>query len=177
MTASKIFTLLGVISVYALQIGVVFPLRFVLRGESGTDINPFFVCGAILVAAFFAVIGLILAIISGIRKEAPATVFSIVLKVIMIPFFIVNFLLWVLILLGTLNPFLIAASPFVILIGAVLTYLVLLMTSLPDIIFTLIELRLYKNRPRGLFVWGIVLSFFFVLDLVGAILLHKAFKD
>ena len=138
MLASKICILLGLISVYVLQIGVIFPMRFVMRGESGTNISPHVVVISVIAATVFSVVGLILAIIAGIRKEAPATVFSIVLKAVMVPFFIVNFLLWLFILLGTLNPFLIAASPFVILIGVVLTYLVLLMTSLPDIIFTLI---------------------------------------
>ena len=177
ITASKIFILLGALSMYALQIGVLYPLRFVMRGESGTSIDPAFVVGCIFAALLFGIIGLILAIVAGVRKEAPATVFSMVLKFMMIPFFILNFLFWAFFFLGTLNPFLIVASPFVILIGAFLTYLVVLMTSLPDVIFTLIELRLYPNCPKKLFVIGLIFSFFFVLDVVGAVILHIAFKQ
>ena len=50
------------------------------------------------------------------------------------------------------------------------------MTSLPDVFFTLIELKLYRGCPKKLFVLGIVFSFFFVLDVVGAVILHIAFK-
>ena len=177
MIASKIFITLGVITMYALQFGVVFPMRFLLRGESGTQIDPFFVVGTSLLAIVFGLIGLILAIVAGVRNEAPATRYSMVLKFVMIPFFIINFLLWAFIFLGTLNPFLIVASPFVILIGGFLTYLVVLMTSLPDVIFTLIVLnKSYKGCPRKQFIWGIILSFFFVTDVIGAILLHVVFK-
>lgn len=176
ITASKIFILLGVLSMYALQIGVLLPLRFVLRGESGTNISPAFVLACIMFACLFGIIGFILAIVAGVRKEVPATVFSMVLKFIMIPFFILNFLFWAFFFLGTLNPFLIAATPFVVLIGVFLTYLVVLMTSLPDVAFTLIELRLYRGCPKKLFVLGVVFSFFFVLDVVGAVILHIAFK-
>ncbi len=177
MIASKIFITLGVITMYALQFGVVFPMRFLLRGESGTQIDPFFVVVTILLAIVFGLIGLILAIVAGVRNEAPATGYSMVLKFVMIPFFIINFLLWAFILLGTLNPFLIVASPFVIVIGGFLTYLVVLMTSLPDVVFTLIVLnKSYKGCSRKQFIWGIILSFFFVTDVIGAILLHVAFK-
>ena len=176
ITASKIFILLGALSMYALQIGVLFPLRFVLRGESGTEISGGFVLACILFACLFGIIGFILAIVAGVRKEAPATVFSMVLKFMMIPFFILNFLFWVFLFLGTLNPFLIVATPFVALIGGFLTYLVVLMTSLPDVVFTLIELRLYTGASKKLFVLGVVFSFFFVLDVVGAVILHIAFK-
>ncbi len=176
ITASKIFILLGALSMYAMQIGVLLPLRFALRGESGTDIGGGFVLACILFSGLFGIIGLILAIVAGVRQEAPATVFSMVLKFMMIPFFILNFLFWVFLFLGTLNPFLIVATPFVVLIGGFLTYLVVLMTSLPDVIFTLIELRLYKGCPKKLFVLGIVFSFFFVLDVVGAVILHIAYK-
>ena len=175
ITASKIFILLGALSMYALQIGVLFPLRYVFRGESGTSISPGFVLACILFGFLFGIIGFILAIVAGVRKEAPATGFSMVLKFLMIPFFILNFLFWVFFFLGTLNPFLIVATPFVVLIGVFLTYLVVLMTSLPDIVFTLIELKLYKGCPKTLFVLGVVFSFFFVFDVVGAVLLHIAF--
>ena len=61
ITASKIFILLGVLSMYAMQIGVLFPLRFVLRGESGTDISGGFVLACILFAGLFGLVGLVLA--------------------------------------------------------------------------------------------------------------------
>ena len=50
------------------------------------------------------------------------------------------------------------------------------MTSLPDIIYTIIFLIKNRQRPNVFIVVGIIAMFFFVLDVVGAILLNVGYK-
>ena len=176
INVSNAFQLAGVLALYALQFSVLFPMRFMLRGESGTDVNLYLVLGCMIFALIFGILGVVFSIVAGVKKETPTPVFTMVIKLAMIPFFIVNFLFWAFFFLGTLNPFLMVATPFVFLIGTFLTYLVLLMTSLPITIVTLSELKLYKNCPKTLFIWGLVLNFFFVLDVIGAFLIVLAYK-
>ena len=173
---SNAFQLASVIAIYAIQFGIYLPMRYVLWGESGTDINFYFIIWCSVIALVLGIAGLIFSIVAGVLKESPTPGFSLALKALLIPFFLVNFTFWAFFVLGTLNPFLFVATPFVIVIGVTLTYLVVLMTSLPIVIFTLIELRLYKNCPKTLFILGIIFSFFFVLDVVGVFLLVLAYK-
>ena len=61
-------------------------------------------------------------------------------------------------------------------IGVVLTYVYMLMTSLPDIIYMIIFMIKNRKRPNVFVVLGIIAIFFFVLDVVGAILLNNGYK-
>ena len=76
-----------------------------------------------------------------------------------------------------LNPFLMWAIPLVMVIGVCLTYAYMFMSSWPDIIYMIIYLIKNKRRPKTGMVLGIVFEFFFVLDIVGAILVNKAYKE
>ena len=69
------------------------------------------------------------------------------------------------------------AIPVVICIGCCLTYVYMIMTSLPDIIYMISFIIRRKKKPNIFMILGIIFEFFFVLDLLGSIFVHKAFKE
>lgn len=62
-------------------------------------------------------------------------------------------------------------------IGICLTYGYMLTTSLPDIVYTMIFCIRNKRKPSRLMVIGVILEFILMLDFVGSIILHEAYKD
>ena len=97
-------------------------------------------------------------------------------KALMIPIFLLNICLWCMTVLGMLNPFLMFGIPLIICVGCALTYAYMFMSSWPDIIYMIIYLIKNKRRPKTGMVLGLIFEFFFVLDLIGAILVHRAYK-
>ena len=78
---------------------------------------------------------------------------------------------------GMLNPFLFLAIPAIIVIGCCITYVYMIMTGMPDIIYMIAFLIRRKKKPNIYMILGLIFEFFFVLDLVGAIFINKAFKE
>jgi hypothetical protein len=76
-----------------------------------------------------------------------------------------------------MNPFLFLTIPGVIIIGVAVTYVFMLTTSLPDIIYMIIFMIKQKKSPKKLMVGGIFLCFCFFLDLVGIVLIHRTYKE
>ena len=61
-------------------------------------------------------------------------------------------------------------------IGVCLTYVYMLMTGLPDIIYSIGFSIKNKKRPAALLIAGVILSFIFVLDVIGIIMIHRSLK-
>ena len=177
MLASKIVILVATLILYVMQMLIAVPLfgAFVLEENWGDMDNARLSAVGILlaVALVLDLVSFILAIIGAAKQEDPKTKMTIVIKALFIPFFLINITLYVLAFLGMLNPFLMWAIPLVILIGVCLTYAYMFMSSWPDIIYLIKN----KRRPKPGMVLGIVFEFFFVLDIVGAILINKAYKE
>ena len=177
MKTGKIFLVLDVCVLYAMQAFVFFPFYGILNQKNYGDFNwP--VIGIFLVLSF--VIGLlafVFAIIGSVNGEGPLTIFTVAVKIAMIPFFGINLYLWLMLISGLLNPFLMLSIPFVAIIGVCLTYVYMLTTGLPDIIYTIIFCFRHKRRPTLFMVIGVILCFIFVADIAGSIMLHKTYKD
>ena len=182
MFASKIVIIAAMVVLYAMQLTIALPLYGALVLETdklGEMNNGRFAVIVILlcVALILDFASFVLAIIGSIKQEEPKTKMTIVIKVLMIPFFVINILLWCFGVLGELNPFLMIAIPITIFLGVILTYAYMFMTSWPDIMYMIFYIVKNRRRPKLLMVLGIVLEFIFVLDLVGSILINKAYKD
>ena len=177
MKASKIILALTVVVLYVMQALVFFPMYGILNQKDFGDFNfpaIFILLGVSLVLGLAA---FILAIIGSVKNEAPVTIVTVVLKAVMVPFFGINLYLWIMGIIGMLNPFLMLGIPAVGFIGVCLTYVYMLMTSLPEILYTIIFCVKNKKRPVVFMIVGVILEFFFIGDIIGAIMLHKAFKD
>lgn len=181
MFASKILILIAVVVLYVMQMSLALPLFGAVLwntdqfGEMNNDrlILLLVLLGVALVIDF---VSFILAIIGSVKQEEPKTGMSILIKVLLMPFFILNICLWCMTVLGMLNPFLMFGIPLIICIGCILTYAYMFMTSWPEIIYMIIYTIKNKRSPKPAMVWGIILEFFFVADIIGCILIHRAYK-
>ena len=102
-------------------------------------------------------------------SESSFTKTNLVIKLGLIPFFIINFVFWGILWLGTFNMFLLPLAPFVWVISLSSTYLFLLISSTPNIVF--VVTKLIKTKDWVYIVYGI-LHFIYLADVVGALLLH-----
>jgi hypothetical protein len=164
-----------------MQMLIAVPLfgAFVLEENWGDMDNARLSAVGILLAAALVLdlVSFVLAIIGAAKQEEPKTKMTVIIKALFIPFFLINITLYVLSFLGMLNPFLMWAIPLVMVIGVCLTYAYMFMSSWPDIIYMIIYTIKNKRRPKPGMVLGIIFEFFFVLDIVGAILINKAYKE
>ncbi len=181
MLASKIVILVATLILYVMQMLIAVPLfgAFVLEANWGElDNTRLSAVGILLaVALVLDLVSFVLAIIGSAKQEEPKTKMTVIIKALFIPFFLINITLYVLSFLGMLNPFLMWAIPLVMVIGVCLTYAYMFMSSWPDIIYMIIYTIKNKRRPKPGMVLGIIFEFFFVLDIVGAILINKAYKE
>ena len=181
MLASKIVILVATLILYVMQMLIAVPLfgAFVLEANWGElDNTRLSAVGILLaVALVLDLVSFVLAIIGSAKQEEPKTKMTVIIKALFIPFFLINITLYVLSFLGMLNPFLMWAIPLVMCIGVCLTYAYMFMSSWPDIIYMIIYTIKNKRRPKPGMVLGIIFEFFFVLDIVGAILINKAYKE
>ena len=178
MFVSKCLLIAAAAVLYAMQISILIPAYGILHQLNWPDFN-FKLIGILLGLAL--VVG-IAALIFGIigtakREEDPNTRLTVIIKAAMIPFFCINIYLWSVLVSGMLNPFLFLAIPVIIVIGFCLTYVYMIMTSLPDVIYMIAFLIRRKKKPNIYMILGLIFEFFFVLDLVGAIFINKAFKE
>ena len=178
MFVSKCLLIAAVEVLYSMPIAIIIPVYCIYNSTKGPDFN-FALIGILLgVACLLGFVSLIFAIIgTAKREEDPKTKLSVIIKALMVPFFCINICLWGVLVSGMLNPFLFLAIPAIIVIGCCLTYVYMIMTSMPDIIYMISFLVRRKKKPNIFMILGIIFEFFFVLDLLGSIFINKAFKE
>lgn len=177
MRISKILLILTAVVLYVMQFLIFVPLMGIMTENKTFDLCLPAIFILLAVSIIVGLAAFIFAIIGGLKNEAPSTLVTIIVKACLIPFFGINFYCWLLGLAGMMNPFLMLGIPAVGFIGICLTYVYMFMTSAPDIVYTLIFCIKNKKRPTALMIVGVILEFFFLADLVGAILIHKTYKD
>lgn len=177
MFVSKILLIAAVVILYAMQIAIFIPAYGILHELHWPNFN-FKLIGILLgIACLLGIAALVFAIIGTAKREnEPKTLITVIIKAAMVPFFCVNIYLWCALLSGMLNPFLFLAIPAIICIGICLTYVYMIMTSMPDIIYMISFLIRRKKKPDIFIILGIIFEFFFVLDLLGSIFIHKSFR-
>lgn len=177
MLIGKVILILTVAVLYVMQGMISIPILGLELQKNLGELNVNLMLIMLGVSLGLGLISLIFSIVGSVRGEAPLTKITVVLKAVMIPFFIINIVLWFFLMSGMMNPFLMLGIPVVAVLGVVLTYIYLLTTSLPDVIYTIAFTIKHKRKPSAKLVAGCVLSFFFVLDIVGSILIHRTLKD
>ena len=86
-------------------------------------------------------------------------------KIALIPFFIINFIIWALFWLATINPFLILFGPFIWVISLFATYVFMIGGGLQNIVY-LVKRYLAERQFRYLLY--AVLHFIYIADIVAA---------
>ena len=177
MLISKIVLILTVCVYYALQLSIFLPVLGIMNQYYTFDFNWTLIVILLVVAIVLGIVPFVFAIIGAVKNEKDNTMVTIVLKTLMIPFFAINFYCWYCLVSGLMNPFLFLTIPGVIIIGVAVTYVFMLTTSLPDIIYMIIFMIKQKKSLKKLMVGGIFLCFCFFLDLVGIVLIHRTYKE
>ena len=177
MRICKILLILTTVVLYVMQLLVFVPMMGIMTENRTFDLCLPAIFILLAVSIILGLTAFIFAIVGGLKNEAPSTLVTIIVKACLIPFFGINLYCWLLGLAGMMNPFLMFGIPAVGFIGICLTYVYMFMTSAPDIVYTIFFCIKNKKRPTALMIVGVILEFFFLSDLVGAILLHKTYKD
>lgn len=177
MFISKILLAVTALVLYVMQFLIFIPLIGIMNSIKTFNLKMTPVFILLGVAIVLGLASFVLAIIGGVKNEGPSSLITVIVKACMIPFFGINLYCWLMGISGMLNPFLLMGIPFVGFLGICLTYVFMFTTSAPDIVYTLIFCIRNRKRPTGLMITGVILEFFFLADLVGAILLHKTYKE
>jgi len=177
MFVGKCLLMAAVAVLYGMEAAIFIPLWGIMHHLNWPDFN-FKLIGILLgVAVLLGIIALVFSIIGTVKQDEPYTKITLVLKLVMVPFFGMNLYAWIALLSGMMNPFLFLGIPAIICIGICLTYVYMMMTSLPDIIYMIAFTIKRKKKPNASMVAGIILEFFFVLDVLGSIFIHKAYNE
>jgi amino acid transporter len=162
-----------------LGIAVYFGVFFLSSFENGSDLLFYIIIGynvLLLVAAILAVIDSVRKIRAKKTGELTTAVF--VVKLVAIPYFLINFALWALVALGGAATLIHGIG--IALLGAaavatVLTYLAMLSTSVYGWA-SVVQLRRDRRIGRALAVLYTILLFVFVADTVVGILLFVHYR-
>lgn len=138
-------------------------------------INPFIPLG---IGIFFGLIALTIGVghlILGLRQSYSPTSnicrFTMLSKISLIPFFILNFVICFLFVAGAFNPFLIWSLFIIVPIMVFLTYLVLLTTSSYNIGYLMYKVR-KKECTLAFGIWYSIFHLIFCIDVFASIVLY-----
>ena len=113
---------------------------------------------------------MILSLVSIKKSDKNPSLLMLILKCVLIPWFVLNFAICGVLVLGMLNPFLLWAMPIVVSILVFSTYLCMVTTSLPDVAYFAGKLRKREARMTTQYVLPIVFMFIFCMDAIGALI-------
>ena len=137
-------------------------------------------CGGLLLGIAFSGMGIAFVIcalllafsIVSIFKGENASRMTMIIKIVLIPWYIVNFILCVCLIGGMLNPFLMLTIPIAVFLMISTTYINMLASGLPDIAFFVHLLIKKKVELNATLIISILFMFIFCLDAIGGILFY-----
>lgn len=124
------------------------------------------------VAALLGVFCLVFGVVNVFRDSADPTKSTLICKLCLVPWYIVNFVFWMLVVAGFCNPWLLVGIPVVVAVGCCLTWWAMFCTGVANLSYVILLMRQGKLQVDTKLVLAIVFHFVFVLDVVGAILLR-----
>ena len=119
------------------------------------------------------IVNAVVSVVSALKGNDP-TRHTMVAKLSLIPWYVLNFFISFVFVSIFFNPFMMIAIPIVIalLIGS--TYALMLSTSLGNIAYAVRSIKQGDAKPAV--IVGVVFSFIFCLDVIGAVILYKEFE-
>lgn len=183
MKATKITLILLTIFMYIWLIPLLYfflPNETIARFVDPETLTP--VIQGIMIAGIvgissLAILNAIFSVISIFKGEYNPTKLVMVLKIVLIPYFIFNFVYCILLVAACLNPFMMLAIPLVIAISIFFTYVCMLSTSLPSIAYAIRSLIKRRVKVSPFIIIGMALSLFFCVDAAGAIMIYYSTKN
>ena len=176
MKKSNIILIIQAACMYLIHIP--FYLILILARMSTTSfetIKLLFTVGFSLMSVMVPVciVSFIFAILNMIRSGDSPLKTALIIKLALIPWYIFNLLVCILLLAGFLNPWLMMAIPLLIGVEFAVTYIFMLSTSVHSVLYTIKYLSCRKIKPNKTMTVALVFHLFFCLDIVGAIMLNR----
>lgn len=179
MTKSKVILITQTVVMYLIQI----PFYICLILARLTNIN-FEICRIlILVGLCFnlllipvGMVAVAFAIHNLLADGQNPAWMTFIIKLVLIPWYCLNFLVCLLLVAGFLNPFLMLAIPLLIGLEVFITFTYMVCSSLQIVSYTIRQIIKKRIAVTPMVMVGIVFSFIFVLDIVGSYLLHTELK-
>lgn len=122
-----------------------------------------------LVALFLCLLNLLAAVLNLSKKVDNPYKLTMAVKLCLVPFYIINFVLWGLLVIGTLNIMLFWITPVFLVISISSTYLFMLATSIHNIGYSIQRL---KETKQIRYIVYIILHFIFCIDVLTAIYMY-----
>lgn len=176
MKINKTLSVIQLTVMYVSIILVYIPAIILLNSNTYTitnnPYNPMFIAGFIIIILAL-IISLTIVIISVIAsakgKDEDMTKFTLIIKLAAIPWFVANYVMWFLLVLGMLNPILFLAIPITIALSMTGTYVLMMSSSLNNIVPLIGKVKRKEIKLKPLLMIGIIFQFIFCLDILGAI--------
>lgn len=135
---------------------------------------PFFVFG--FAALIFGILNCVFGLLQISRPIRGVYKTVMICKLALIPFFIINFIICVLLAVGMLNPFLLILGVVVMLLCLLVTYGIMLSTSVYNVGYAVYQVR--QGEVSFLEVlMPVIFQFIYILDCVGAVMLYIKGKE
>ena len=123
----------------------------------------------IIVNGIFALIGLF-------KNTYNPSKTTMIVKLVLIPWYVMNFIMSAVLIMGFLNPWLFLAAPLMACILIASTYIFMLSTSLPDITYFFHNLFTKRIKPKTAYIVSVIFLFLFCFDIIGGIIYHVNIK-
>lgn len=138
--------------------------------------NALFIFGIVfgLFALIIGTINFVFSIINIFKGSDSSINTTIVIKMVLIPWYLGNFFFWFLLVAGFMNPFLLVGIPFIVGVGVVVTYIYMIFISVPNISYVFSLIKNKEIHVNKLLIVSLVFHFIFCLDIIGSFMLKKA---
>lgn len=179
MNASKILLIIQTGLMYLSHFTLWIMIIFALKNPDASSDNTFsMTCAYIfwilfLLLILVSVVNIIVSLCLFSHPKKDITKFTMILKLIHIPWYIFNFILASIIAILMINPFLIIYSPLFILVIFLITYLFIVSSSLPLCSYLFANKKLENSKDVPLLF---VLLFIDVLDVLSSILIYSSLQ-
>ncbi|MDE7106514.1 MAG: hypothetical protein K2O22_05055 [Anaeroplasmataceae bacterium] len=179
MKKEKIARIALIISMYLPQVFIVLDAILIRFIVNDTLLLSFLIVAFVLMGISF-IVGLINVGIAfqNIFRDTPSPArFTIIMKLVLIPWYFLNFLVWLLLVGICANPWLMLAVPLVIGMGIAYTFAFLFFTNVYNFSYVIKLVKEKKIQLTKSIILPVVLHFIFVLDILGSMLLHKKIQE
>ncbi len=149
-------------------------------GELTDKLFPGLLLGGIIATALIipiCIVNVIIALISLFRGIYNPTKTTMIIKLLLIPWYIINFMICCFLVVGFLNPWLFLAAPIVLCILVAITYILMISTSLFDIAYIINKMAKKEIKVKGSIITSIIFLCMFFFDIIGSIILYIKTKE
>jgi hypothetical protein len=181
MKTTKKLQIIQAILMYVLQLPILLLAVFITFNiHISDDLSSILIKVALLlyfiVLIPLSIVTLIAGFLTGNKADISCIKTTMILKILLIPWFINNFIICFCIWAGTLNPFLFLAGPILIFLFIINTYLFMISLSATNIINILTKWTKKELPTSTELIVILIFHFCFCLDVIASILYYNNLK-